>query len=152
MAVDCVEYNVCGVLVYTYCVIQKPIYIYPSHFPQITHQCIFKSYWMWVCGAICKFNFPLFSFRPSCVNVTCRKNMFGIKQKGLPGKVPRIRRLMYMNSYSSSLQIDVFRLYKCDFWFSWVEISYFGLLDCDTVELGRKFSKKIFHRYQVKKW
>ena len=43
MAVDCVEYNVCGALVYVCCVIQKPLYICPPHFHQITHQCIFKS-------------------------------------------------------------------------------------------------------------
>ena len=120
MAVDCVEYNVYGVLVCVYCVIQKPVYICTPHFPQITHQCIFKSHRTWVRGEICMFNLQLFSIRPSCINATCRIHMFGIKWQRLPGNASRIRRLMYTNLYSSSQQTAVFRLYKCDFLFSWV--------------------------------
>jgi len=64
MAADCVECNVCVVLLYVYCVIQEPVYICPPHFPQITHQCIFKSYRTWVCGENCMFNFPLYFSDP----------------------------------------------------------------------------------------
>lgn len=150
MAVDFDEYNVCGVLVYVYCDIQKPVYICLPHFPQITHQCIFKSYRTWVRGEICRFNFPLFSFWPSCVNAICRKHMFGIKWQGLPGNASRIRLLMYMNLYRSPLQTAVFHLYNSDFWFSWVWSFIFRSSGLWHRIVGTKYLE--IHHYQVKKW
>jgi hypothetical protein len=153
MAVDCVEYNVCDVLVYVYCVIQKPVYICPPHFPQITHQCIFKPYRTWVRREICMFNFPLFSFRPSYVNAACRIHTFGIKRQGMPGNASRIRRPMYMNWYSYSLQTAVFHLYKSDFWFSWVWSFIFRSSGLWNLNWDERFGKKNFHHYQVtKRW
>jgi len=75
------------------------------------------------------FNFPLFSFQPSCVNVTCKVHMFGIKRQGLPRNASRFRRLIFILArllfFFISLRVT-FDSHEC-------EVSYFCLLDHDTV-------------------
>jgi hypothetical protein len=70
------------------------------------------------------FNFLLFSFRPSCVNATCKVHMFGIKRQGLPRNASRFRRLPDCCFFIS---IGVtFDSHEC-------EVSYFFFLDHDAV-------------------